>query len=103
MNIQSKANTAELKASYGHTFTEQLLQVRMLKLVTIPYQTMKQKPRVQEGMVQMSWNCSKPRKLGSKRGSAAWKISLLATTQPKPRSVGLHVIFPNLSQICHKI
>ena len=42
MNIQSKANTAELKASYGHTFTEQLLQVRMLKLVTIPYQTMQQ-------------------------------------------------------------
>lgn len=54
MNIQSKANTAELKASYGHTFIEQLLQVRMLKLVTIPFQTMKQKPRVQEGMVQKS-------------------------------------------------
>lgn len=45
MNIQSKANTAELKASYGHTFTEQLLQVRMLKLVTIPYQTNQESKR----------------------------------------------------------
>lgn len=45
MNIQSKANTAELKASYGHTFTDQLLQVRMLKLVTIPYQTNQESKR----------------------------------------------------------
>lgn len=45
MNIQSKANTAELKASHGHTFTEQLLQVRMLKLVTIPYQTNQESKR----------------------------------------------------------
>lgn len=104
---QWKINEYPIKGKYSWTesflWTHIYWAVATSQNAKISNHTLPDKPRVQEGKVQMSWNCSKPRKLGSKRGSAAWKISLLATTQPKPRSVGLHVIFPNLSQICHKI